>query len=388
MAAFVKSLLAGLCLVGLSGAVMAQQAGTDKKTERLSINVATLTEGLNHPWGIAILPDRTMLVTEKPGRLRLVAADGTKGEPISGVPEVDARNQGGLLDVALHPQFEQNRLIYLSFSEPDENGTNSTAVARAKLSADGRSLSDVQVIFSQRPKEASTMHYGSRLIFDRQGRLYVTLGERSEEQFRTQAQDLNSHLGKVVRINEDGSVPQDNPFVNRSGALPEIWSYGHRNIQGAALNPDTGALWTIEHGPLGGDEVNIPQAGKNYGWPVVSHGVNYDGTPVGSGQATMAGMENPIYTWTPVIAPGGAIFYTGEMFPEWSGDLFVSGLKVRSLVRLDVDGNAISHEERLLTDFGKRIRDVAQGPDGAIFVVTDEDNGAIWKITRANAASD
>jgi glucose/arabinose dehydrogenase len=363
------------------------QSDNAVKTERFSIKVETLADGLDHPWGITILPDRTMIVTEKPGTLRVVGADGKKGEPISGVPQVDDRGQGGLLDVTLHPQFEQNRLIYLSYAEPGENGANSTAVARAKLSEDSRSLSDVQVIFSQKPKLPSTMHFGSRLVFDREGKLYIGLGERSEEQFRGQAQDLNSHLGKLVRLNDDGSVPPDNPFVNRQGALPEIWSYGHRNIQGAALNPDTGALWVIEHGPKGGDEINIPQPGMNYGWPVVSHGVNYDGTPVGSGKATMEGMENPIHTWTPVIAPGGAIFYTGEMFPEWSGDLFVSGLKVTSLVRLDLDGNSVSHEERLLTDFGKRIRDVAQGPDGAIFVVTDENNGAIWKITRANPAA-
>jgi glucose/arabinose dehydrogenase len=390
MGAFIKSLAAGLFLATLGGTIMAQsQPGNTVKTERLSINIATLTEGLEHPWGIAVLPDHTLLVTEKPGRLRLVAADGKKGEPISGVPEVDARGQGGLLDVALHPQFEQNRLIYLSYAEPGENGANSTAVARAKLSQDGRTLADIKVIFSQKPKLPSTKHFGSRLIFDREGRLYVGLGERSEEQFRGQAQDLNSHLGKLVRLNDDGSVPPDNPFVNRQGALPEIWSYGHRNIQGAALHPDTGALWAIEHGPKGGDEINIPEAGKNYGWPIISYGVNYDGTPVGSGKAEMEGMEQPIYQWTPVIAPGGAIFYTGEMFPEWSGDLLVSGLKVRSLVRLDLDGSSVSHEERMLTDHGQRIRDVAQGPDGAIFVITDEDNGAIWKITRANpAASD
>ena len=355
-------------------------------TEKLEAQISILADGLEHPWGIAILPDGAMLVTEKTGTLRTIAADGTKSEPISGVPEVDTRDQGGLLDVALHPNFAENSFVYISYSEPAANGTTSTAVARGKLSGDTRQLTDVQVIFSQKPKVASTMHYGSRLIFDRDGLLYITLGERSSEEFRGQAQDLDSHLGKVIRVADDGAVPPGNPFVNGTDALPEIWSYGHRNIQGAALHPETGKLWTIEHGPRGGDEINIPQAGKNYGWPVISHGVNYDGSPVGSGQNSMEGMEPPIYTWTPVIAPGGALFYSGKMFPEWSGNLFVSGLKVKSLVRLELDGETVTHEERFLTDRGQRIRDVAEGPDGELYVLTDEGDGAVLKISRSASA--
>jgi glucose/arabinose dehydrogenase len=354
-------------------------------TEKLEAQVSVVADGLEHPWGIAILPDGAMLVTEKTGIMRMIAADGTKSEPISGVPEVDARGQGGLLDVALHPEFAENRFVYISYSEPAADGTNSTAVARGKLSADARQLTDVQVIFSQKPKVASTAHYGSRLIFDRDGLLYITLGERSSEEFRGQSQDLDSHLGKVIRVTEDGAVPPANPFANGTDALPEIWSYGHRNIQGAALHPETGKLWVVEHGPRGGDEINIPQAGKNYGWPIVSHGVNYDGSPVGSGQKSMEGMEPPIYTWTPVIAAGGAMFYSGKMFPEWSGNLFVSGLKVRSLVRLELDGESVTHEERFLTDRGERIRDVAEGLDGSLYVLTDESNGAVVKISRTSA---
>jgi glucose/arabinose dehydrogenase len=354
------------------------------KTERVTIDVALLTEGLDHPWGIAVLPDRRLLVTEKSGTLRIITPDGKKGEPISGVPKVDARDQGGLLDVALHPGFETNRLVYFSFSEPGDNGTNSTAVAHGRLSDDGAALTDVKVIFSQKPKLPSTMHFGSRLVFDRDGKLYITLGERSRDEFRDQAQELTSHLGKVIRVNDDGSVPADNPFVKTTDALPEIWSYGHRNVQGAALNPATGKVWTIEHGPKGGDEINIPRAGKNYGWPVISFGVNYDDTPVGNGQSAQAGMEQPIYQWTPVIAPGGAIFYQGRMFPEWTGNLLVSGLKVTSLVRLTLDGESVTGEERMITGLGQRIRDVEQDADGAVYVLTDEDNGAVLKITRAN----
>lgn len=323
-----------------------------------------------------------MLVTERSGALRHVTRDGALSEPIPGVPEVDARGQGGLLDVTLHPRFAENRLVYLSFSEKGEGG-NSTAVARGTLSADNKKLSGVEVIFSQKPKEDSTMHFGSRIVFDREGRMFVGLGERSEEQFRTQAQDLNSHLGKVVRLNDDGSVPPDNPFVNRDGALPEIWSYGHRNIQAAALHPETGKLWEIEHGPKGGDEVNIPEPGKNYGWPVVSHGVNYDGTPVGAGKKDAPGMEDPIYTWTPVIAPSGMLFYSGKAFPEWEGDLFVGGLSATALVRLEIEGENVLNEERLLTQFGWRIRDIAEGPKGELVVITDHDNGRIVRIAPA-----
>ncbi len=371
-------LLVPVMLAG--AAVPAAAVEQDIRSEKVAAHVGTVVDGLEHPWGIAVLPDGSMLVTEKKGDLRLVSADGELSDPIGGVPEVDDRRQGGLLDVALDPGFAENRLVYLSFAEPGEGGTTSTAVARGRLSDGTGELSGVEVIFSQKPKVASTMHYGSRLVFDNEGRLYVTLGERSMEEFRGQAQDLDSHLGKVVRINPDGSVPDDNPFVGQDGALPEIWSYGHRNIQAAALHPESGALWEIEHGPRGGDELNIPEAGKNYGWPVVSHGVNYDGRPVGTGEKAAEGMEDPVHTWTPVIAPSGMIFYSGKAFPEWENNLFVGGLASTALVRLELDGHAVTHEERLLTDLGKRIRDVAEGPEGEIYVITDDANGEILRI--------
>ncbi len=379
--------LLGTTMLG-SAAILANSAlALDEvfETESATIQVTTVVDGLEHPWAIEFLPDGGALVTERPGRLRHLSAEGELSEPITGVPEVDARDQGGLLDVAIDPSFAENRLVYLSFAEPGEGGKNSTAVARGTLSEDSRALADVEVIFSQTPKEASTKHFGSRLVFDGNGHLFVTLGERSEEQFRGQAQDLDSHLGKVVRINPDGSVPQDNPFVGQDGALPEIWSYGHRNIQAAAINPATGVLWEIEHGPMGGDELNIPEAGKNYGWPIVSFGVNYDGTPVGSGEPDAEGFEDAIYQWTPVIAPSGMAFYTGDLFPDWQGNLFVGGLASTTLVRLELDGDSVTHEERLIEAAGLRIRDVTQGPDGALYVVTDEDNGEVLRIAPANA---
>jgi glucose/arabinose dehydrogenase len=350
------------------------------KTERGRIDVKSIAQGLSHPWAIDFLPDGSMIVTERGGKMRLVSKSGNLGEPLRGLPDVDAGGQGGLLDVALHPNFERNRLVYWTFSEAGQGG-NSTAVARGRLSEDGTSLVDVRVIFSQKPKLRSDAHFGGRLVFDGNGHLFVTLGERFNAKTRGQAQRLDSDLGKVVRLNEDGTVPADNPFVHKEGALPEIWSYGHRNPQAAAINPATGALWEIEHGPMGGDEINLPEPGKNYGWPVISYGLNYDGTPVGSGKKEMPGMEQPIYQWTPVIAPSGMAFYTGDLFPKWKDNLFVGGLRATALVRLELDGNKVTHEERLLRDLGLRIRDVAQGPDGALYVVTDEDDGAILRIS-------
>jgi aldose sugar dehydrogenase len=352
-------------------------------TEKAEVHVTTFADGLTEPWGLAALPDGGFLVTEKQGNLRYVTSGGKLSAPLKGVPKVDSRGQGGLLDVALDPEFQRNRLVYISYSEPGEGGANSTAVARGVLSADGGALSDVRVIFSQKPKVRSTKHFGSRLVFDRQGHLFIGLGERSEEQFRTQAQDLNSHLGKVIRIRPDGSVPDDNPFVNRAGALPEIWSYGHRNIQGATLNPESGALWVNEHGPRGGDEINVPQAGKNYGWPVVSYGVNYDGTPVGTGKRTAEGMEDPLYQWTPVIGASGMLFYTGSAFPEWKGSLFNGGLVTENIVRLELDGTRVVHEERLLGDLGQRIRAVIQGNEGDLYLLTDESDGEILRVAPA-----
>jgi glucose/arabinose dehydrogenase len=351
-------------------------------TEKGRIAVERIGERLSHPWAIDFLPDGSMIVTERSGKMRLVTEAGGLGEAIKGLPEVYAHGQGGLLDVAVHPAFARNRMIYWSYAEAGPGGS-STAVALGRLSEDGTALNEVKVIFSQRPKLRSNAHFGSRLVFDGNGHLFVTLGERFNAKTRGQAQKLDSDLGKIVRLTEAGEVPPDNPFVSKPEALPEIWSYGHRNIQAAAINPATGALWAVEHGPRGGDEINIPEPGKNYGWPVVSYGVNYDGSPVGSGKQEMPGMEPPIYQWTPVIAPSGMAFYTADLFPEWKGNLFVGGLAATTLVRLELDGDKVTHEERLLHDLGLRIRDVAQGPDGALYVVTDEDDGEILKISPA-----
>lgn len=352
-------------------------------TEKAAIRVQTFADGLRHPWGLAFLPDGRMLVTERGGNLRIVSPEGEISDPLAGVPRVDARGQGGLLDVALDPDFAENRLVYLSYSEPGAGG-NSTAVARGRLAEDDSPrLAEVEVIFSQKPKYNGTAHFGSRLVFDNEGHLFVTLGERFDERIRTKAQELDTHIGKIVRINPDGSVPEDNPFVGREGALPEIWSYGHRNVQGAALHPETGALWINEHGPKGGDEINIPEAGKNYGWPVVSYGVNYDGTPVGTGEQHAEGMEDPIYYWVPSIGTSGMAFYTADAIPGWRGSVFVGGLAIPKLVRLEIDGRKVTAEEDLIADLGLRIRTVAQGPDGALYVLTDEPDGEILRIGAA-----
>ena len=350
-------------------------------TEKGRIRVQTIVEGLSHPWGLAFLPDGRILVTERDGNLRLVGG-GKVSEPLEGVPEVDTGGQGGLLDVAVDPSFGQSRLVYLSYSEAGDGG-NSTAVARGRLSEDGTRLTGVEVVFSQQPKLDSAMHFGSRLVFDRQGHLFITLGERSKAQVRGQAQQLDSHLGKVIRIRPAGSVPGDNPFAGRRDALPEIWSYGHRNAQGAALNPDTGVLWVNEHGPRGGDEINIPEPGRNYGWPVVSYGVNYDGSPVGGGRSEAPGMTGPIHHWTPSIGVSGMAFYTADAMPGWRGNVFVGGLAIPKLVRLERDGDRITGSEDLLEDLALRIRQVVQGPDGALYLLTDESNGEILRVGPA-----
>lgn len=376
------TLVASLTVAGVSSQAYAVEETFE--TETGAIQVSTIASGLSHPWAIAFLPgDGGLLVTERPGNLRRVASDGSVSEPVEGVPEVDARGQGGLLDVALDPQFQENRLVYLSFAEAGEGG-NGTAVARGRLNEDLSALEDVEIIFSQQPKVQSRAHFGSRLVFDGEGHLYVTLGERSQAQFRGQAQDLDSHLGKIVRINPDGSVPDDNPFVGQDDTLPEIWAYGVRNVQAAALHPETGLLWEIEHGPRGGDELNIIEPGANYGWPLVTLGVEYSGGTIGEGLETAEGMVDAIYTWTPVIAPSGMMFYGGDAFEEWQGDLFVGGLASTALVRLELDGDSVTHEERLLEPLGLRIRDVAEGPDGAIYVATDEQNGGILRIAPAD----
>lgn len=337
-----------------------------------------IARGLEHPWGIEELPDGRMLVTERPGRMRLVAADGTIGEPIGGIPAVDARNQGGLLDVALAPDFATSRRIFWSFSEPRGNDTNGTSVASGTLAEDGDSLGDVTVIFRQEPAWESTMHFGSRLVFAPDGNLFVTVGERSLEESRVFSQDVSTHLGKTLRIRPDGSVPDDNPFVGRADARPEVWSYGHRNLQSADVDA-TGRLWTVEHGPQGGDELNRPEPGKNYGWPIITYGEDYGGAPLGEGITQQEGMEQPLYYWDPVIAPSGMAFYSGALFSSWNGDILIGGLVAKSLVRLDLEADEVVAEEWL--DLGARIRDVKQAADGSVLVLTDEDDGRILRLT-------
>ncbi|MGH7165814.1 MAG: PQQ-dependent sugar dehydrogenase [Nitrospiraceae bacterium] len=344
------------------------------------VRVQTVADGLEHPWGLAFLPDGRMLVTERPGRLRIVGRDGRLSEPLAGVPQVLARGQGGLLDVALDPRFATNRLVYLSYAEPGEGGTAGTAVARGWLGA-GR-LEDVRVIYRQQPKVVGPNHFGSRLVFARDGTLFVTQGDRYT--YRDGAQDLSVGFGKLVRINPDGSVPRDNPFVGRAGARPEIFSYGHRNVQGAALHPETGQLWTAEHGARGGDELNRPEAGKNYGWPVITYGVDYSGVTIGEGTAK-PGMEQPVYYWDPVIAPSGMTFYTGDAFPDWKGSVFIGSLRPGLLVRLTLAGGRVAREERYLADLRERIRDVRQGPDGLLYLLTDSPDGRILRVMPAAA---
>ena len=338
-----------------------------------------VASGLVHPWGLALLPNGDWLVTEKPGRLRVVTADGRIGDPVQGLPAVDARGQGGLLDVAASPGFAQDRLIYWSYSERREGG-NATSVARGRLSDDLSRVENVQVVFRALPVYDGDKHFGSSLAFAPDGKLFVTLGERSDRPMRPQAQDLGSHMGKTIRINADGTVPSDNPFVGSAGALPEIWSLGHRNVQGIAVQPGTGAIWTIEHGTRGGDEVNIDRAGLNYGWPDAAYGVEYAGGQINGGATAKDGTEQPVYYWDPVIAPGGAVFYQGAMFPGWDGNLLVAGLKEKHIARLVIRDDRVVGEERLLTDLGERIRDVAVGPDGAVWAVTDEDDGKLVRL--------
>lgn len=348
------------------------------KTEQ-AMSHTVVASGLVHPWGLAALPDGRWLVTEKPGRMRLVTAQGQVGEPIQGLPAVDARGQGGLLDVVVGPGFAQDRMIYWSYSEPREGG-NATSVARGRLSDDGSRVENVQVVFRALPVYDGDKHFGSSLAFAPDGKLFVTLGERSDKPMRPQAQDLGSHMGKTIRINADGSIPSDNPFVGRAGARPEIWSLGHRNVQGIAVQPGTGAIWTVEHGTRGGDEVNIDKAGLNYGWPDAAYGVEYAGGRINSGATQAPGTEQPVYYWDPVIAPGGATFYQGAMFPGWNGNLLVAGLKEKHIARLVIDDDRVVGEERLLTDLGERVRDVAVAADGAVWAVTDEQDGKLVRL--------
>lgn len=355
--------------------------GQTAATERHQVNATTVAEGLNFPWGLAFLPNGDALITEKSGSLRRVSPNGAISAPIKGVPDVVYKSQGGLLDVAIDPNFADTPWVYLSYAEADPAGGdgNSTAVARGKLN--GNALTDVTVIFRGAPKYKSGAHFGSRLVFSPQGHLFITLGDRYSAM--DDAQTLDNHHGKVVRIWPDGSIPKDNPFVRDDGALDAIWSYGHRNVQGAAIHPETGALWTVEHGPKGGDEINIPEAGKNYGWPIATYGVDYDGSVI-SDQTHAEGTVQPHYYWVPSIATSNMIFYTGDMFPAWQGDALIAALKGAKVARLDLDGERVMHEESLFAELvQQRIRDIAQGPDGAIYLITDDRNGRFIRITNA-----
>jgi aldose sugar dehydrogenase len=338
-----------------------------------------VARGLDHPWAVAFLDGGRMLVTERPGRMRVIAPDGRVGDPISGVPPVDAVGQGGLLDLVTDSDFASNRRLYFCYAEPAASGGgNSTAMASARLSTDATRLEDVRVIFSQRPKVRSRAHFGCRIAETADGHLFLTLGDRFSR--KDDAQTLDNHHGKVVRVAKDGSVPPDNPFVKRPGALPETWSLGHRNLQGATVGPD-GRLWTIEHGPQGGDELNRPEAGKNYGWPVITYGENYGGGAIGDGITAKTGLEQPLHHWTPSIAPSGMAFVTSERYgASWRGNLLVGSLKFRYVARLTLQGSRVTQEEKLVPDLGQRVRDVRQGPDGFIYLLTDERNGQLLRL--------
>src|SRR5262245_53929978 len=368
----------GFMIAGAPSAVRAQapRSPTPASVKGI-VDFQTIAKGLEHPWSLAFLPDKRMLVTERPGRLRVVGPDGRVSEPLTGVPQVYASGQGGLLDVVLSPTFDKDRLIYFSFAESGEGGAG-TAVARGRLGE--RGLENTQVIWRQQPKVSGSNHWGSRIVFRPDGTLFVTLGERFNHSER--AQDLSATLGKIVRINPDGSAPPDNPFVNRAGARPEIWSYGHRNVQAATLHPETGQLWTVEHGARGGDELNHPEAGKNYGWPVISYGRHYSFLKIGEG-TEKPGMEQPVYYWDPVIAPSGMVVYTGDLFAGWKDNFLVGSLTPGLLVRLVMKDGKVAQEERYLGDLRERIRDVRQASDGSLFLLTDSSNGQILRVTPA-----
>ena len=353
--------------------------GQTIKTQEYAVRVVKVVEGLEYPWGLAFLPDGRMLVTERPGRLRIVGKDGKLAlQAVSGLPQIAAHGQGGLLDVALHPRFPQNGLVYLSYAARGDGGV-STEVARGRLSGD--CLENLEVIFRQQPRGSTGRHFGSRLVFNREGYLYITLGDRGEQQ---RAQKSDDHAGSVIRLHDDGRVPQDNPFVGKPGWKPEKYTLGNRNMQGAALHPQTGMLWTHEHGPQGGDEVNVIRAGVNYGWPVITYGVEYGiGTKIGDG-THKPGMAQPLHYWVPSIAPSGMAFYMGDKFPAWRGDLFVGALRDQMLVRLKLDGEKVVGEERMLKNALGRIRDVRNGPDGYLYLLTDEPNGVLARLEPAD----
>ncbi len=364
-------------------ALFAAAATTRAQPTAAPVKAITVAQGLENPWAVAFLPEGRFLVTERPGRLRVVEADGRLNPPVAGLPPVAAGGQGGLLDVVLDSGFAANRTVYVCYAAGDGTSGNSTARARARLSDDRTRLEDVRVIFSQRPKVASRLHFGCRIVEAMKGgrpdgTLFLALGERFSRM--QDAQTLDNHHGKVVRVGKDGRVPPDNPFVGRPGALPEIWSYGHRNPQGATLGPD-GRLWMHEHGPQGGDEINRPEPGLNYGWPVITFGEQYGGGPIGAGITAKAGMEQPLHHWTPSIAPSGMAFLTSDRYgPAWRGSLFVGSLKFQFLNRVELSGTRVVGEERLLSDLGERIRDVRQGPDGYLYVLTDNARGRLLRL--------
>lgn len=365
-----------------AGAASAQTTKTELHTVRASVVVS----GIAQPWGMAWLPDGRLLITEKGGTLRIVRGGRLLPDPVAGLPKATVHGQGGLMDVAVHPEHARNGWIYWSYNG-EQDGQHGTEVARGKLAADGTRVTDVQVIFRMRPKSGGGQHFGSRLVFGRDGLLYITLGDRGDSTGKgreQRAQRLDDHAGSVIRLHDDGRVPADNPYVKRAGALPEIYNHGHRNIQGAALHPATGRLWTHEHGPQGGDEVNIEAPGANYGWPVSTHGRNYGfGTRIGEGN-TASGMVDPLHVWVPSIAPSGMAFYTGNRFPRWQGSLFVGGLVGQTLVRLTLEGDRVVQEERLFNGTFGRIRDVRQGPDGLLYLLTDAQDGQLIRLEPAD----
>jgi aldose sugar dehydrogenase len=369
---------AGASLVALCLPIVLPAAAQSERTQEHAFRVVKIVEGLQNPWALAFLPDGRMLVTERTGRLRVVQDGKLVPQPVAGVPQVAAVGQGGLMDVALHPRFAENSFVYLSYVARGEDGIG-TEVVRGRLA--GSRLEDVQTIFRQQPKGGGGRHFGSRLVFDREGYLYITLGDRGEQE---RAQKPDDHAGSVIRLHDDGRVPADNPFSGKAGWKPEKYTMGNRNIQGAAVHPQTGRLWTHEHGPQGGDEVNVVRAGANYGWPVITYGVNYGiGTRIGEG-TRKAGMEQPLHYWVPSIAPSGMAFYNGDKFPRWRGDLFVGALRDQLLVRLKLDGEKVVREERMLKDVLGRIRDVRSGPDGFLYLLTDESRGVLARLEPAN----
>ena len=362
----------------------AGQTRAPEQRSEVAFDVLSVARGLEYPWGLAFLPSGEMLVTERPGRLRLVTATGELSAPLKGVPRVYAGSQGGLLDVAIDPDFASNGFVYLSYAEPLQRGRSGTAVARGTLVREGGArLEGVQRIYRQEPALQSTGHYGSRLVFAPDGTLFVTQGDRQIAEGRLLTQQPDALQGKIVRIRPDGSIPQDNPFVGVPGHRPEVWSTGHRNIQSAAIHPATGELWELEHGTRGGDELNIARKGKNYGWPLIAYGIEYRGGPIGEGLTAREGLEQPVYYWDPNIAPSGMLFYTGALFPAWKGNILVGGLAATSLVRLVIEGEHVVGEEHLLRDLKpapERIRDVRQGPEGAVYLLTDSSQGRILKL--------